>query len=89
MIATMFVGVLLAMVFLSAALILALLPAACLIAVVRTPFATFRAAGSNKILWVILLIWLNLFAGVVYLAAVRPRLEAANTFSQRCQMTPL
>ena len=69
-----FAGVVAAVVFGSALLILLLTPIFCFIDVVRTPSTTFRAVGSSKILWIVLLIWFTIFAGIVYLAAVRPKL---------------
>ena len=55
----------------------AFLPVFCLIDAISRPSTAFRAVGSSKALWVVLLIWLNLFASIVYLASVRPKLEAA------------
>lgn len=70
------VTVLLGLVFVVVFAFVAFLPLYCILDAASRPSATFRAAGSNKTLWVVLLIWLNLFAAVVYLSSVRPRLEA-------------
>jgi hypothetical protein len=54
-----------------------LLPLYCILDAATTPSKTFRDAGSSKALWIVLLIWLNLFAVVIYLASIRPRLRRA------------
>jgi hypothetical protein len=56
--------------------VVAFLPLYCILDAALTPSTTFRNAGSSKALWAVLLIWLNLFASVIYLASVRPRLKA-------------
>ncbi len=53
------------------------LPLFCNIDATSRPSATCRAAASSRTLWVVLLIWPNIIASVVYLASVRPGLEAA------------
>ncbi len=55
--------------------VVAFLPLYCILDAATTPSTTFRDAGSSKALWIVLLIWLNLFAAVIYLASIRPRLK--------------
>ncbi|GEM_PF-1938359 len=59
--------------------VVAFLPLYCILDAALTPSTTFRKAGSSKALWAVLLIWLNLFASVIYLASVRPRLKAQDS----------
>ena len=77
MIATALLSVVLAVIVALVFLFVVFLPLFCLIDVVARPSSTFREVGSSKALWVVLLIWLTLLAAVIYLASVRPRLEAA------------
>ena len=71
-----FVNVILGLVF----VVVAFLPLYCILDAASTPSTTFRDAGSSKALWIVLLIWLNLFASVIYLASVRPKLKAQASF---------
>lgn len=64
-------------------LALVLVGVAALVAVILQPRTTFEAAGKNKTTWLILLVvGLVLFGpvggvlGIVYLAAVRPKIRA-------------
>ena len=62
----------------TALLVLLLAPVDCLVDIVRTPSSTFRRVASNKALWSVLVIGLNVLGAMVYLAAVRPELVDAS-----------
>jgi len=40
----------------------------------------FRAADSNKTLWIVLPFFFGILAAIVYLAAIRPKLKAASQY---------
>jgi hypothetical protein len=50
----------------------------CIIDAVKRTSDTFRAADSNKTLWIVLLFVFHFFASIVYLVAVRPKLKVAH-----------
>jgi hypothetical protein len=41
------------------------------------PDAAWQAAGQNKVLWVLLSLFLGLLGSLIYLAAIRPKVVAA------------
>jgi hypothetical protein len=48
-----------------------------LVDVLRTNDSAFAAAGQNKIMWLVLIIFLGLIGAVLYLAIARPKLSTA------------
>jgi hypothetical protein len=52
------------------------LPLYCIIDAVNRSSEDFLAADSNKTLWVVLPFVFGIVAAIVYLAAIRPKLEA-------------
>lgn len=48
-----------------------------LVDAIRRPASAWRAAGSSKPLWIFLILILQFFGALAYLAGVRPRLRQA------------
>jgi hypothetical protein len=47
----------------------------CLIDVLRRPDQEYVAAGQNKIVWLLLVLFVHLIGGLLYLFIARPQLE--------------
>jgi len=56
------------------------IPLWALVSAATTPSATFRAAHSSKVLWVIMPILLGFLAAMVYFFYIRPRLRRASPY---------
>ena len=61
-----------------ALLLVVVLTLYCIIDAAKRSSASFRAADSNKTLWIVLLFLFHFFASIVYLTAVRPKLKVAH-----------
>jgi uncharacterized protein involved in exopolysaccharide biosynthesis len=58
-------------------IIVIVVPIAAIISAATTPSSTFRAANSNKVLWVLLPILFGFIAACLYFFWIRPRLLRA------------
>ncbi len=57
--------------------IFVLLPVAGVLHAALTPDSMWRDANQNKIVWILVQIFLGIFGAIAYFVAVRPQLESA------------
>ncbi len=65
-----------AVLFVLVFIVLLVLPLYCVIDAAKRSSVAFEKADSNKTLWIVLPLVFGILAGVVYLAAVRPKVKA-------------